>query len=491
VTGRWTIAAAVLLFGLLATANSGGYRYGVSDQAFYVPVVASAIDPSLFPRDRAVFAAQGRLWAGGDIARALARVLPVDLPIWFGALYLVTIVALGAGAIALARSLGADGWTTAAFLLLLTFRHRIARTAANSLEGYGSPRMLAFAIGLGALAAMVRQRFALAAVLLAAAAAVHPTTAGWFTVVLVVAVWWRRSPRGLAAAAGAAGIVVFVLGRWAPLPASVPVMDAAWRGAFVDKDYLFAQDWPVYAWVVNLLYPVLIVLIHRRRAAAGLAAPGEAAIVAGLVVLVTIFLATLPLTGRHVALAVQLQITRVFWLLDAVLALFVAWVCVRWASGRWHGRGAAAVVALLLVASAGRGLYLLRGTVYHPLVEIRLPDTPWNDAMGWLRAGPASWHVLADPGHALSFGPSVRLAAGKDTLLEDSKDSAMALYDRALALRVVERRQALKGFAAMTRDDVRRLATRYDLDVFVDAATRAFDLPVLYRNDVFVIYDLH
>ena len=39
-------------------------------------------------------------------------------------------------------------------------------------------------------------------------------------------------------------------------------------------------------------------------------------------------------------------------------------------------------------------------------------------------------------------------------------------------------------------DDVRAVATRYDLDVFVDHTDRRFDLPTLFRNGRFVVYDL-
>ena len=38
-----------VVFILLATANGAGYRYGVSDQAFYIPVVARSIDPAFSP----------------------------------------------------------------------------------------------------------------------------------------------------------------------------------------------------------------------------------------------------------------------------------------------------------------------------------------------------------------------------------------------------------------------------------------------------------
>src|SRR5690606_18389431 len=55
-----SFAVAALFFLIIGTANAGGYRFGVSDQAFYVPAIELAADDTLFPRDRAVFDPQMR-----------------------------------------------------------------------------------------------------------------------------------------------------------------------------------------------------------------------------------------------------------------------------------------------------------------------------------------------------------------------------------------------------------------------------------------------
>ena len=55
------LAAASLLFGILVTANSAGYRYGISDQSFYSPAFEHRADPNLFPRDGDMIDAQSRL----------------------------------------------------------------------------------------------------------------------------------------------------------------------------------------------------------------------------------------------------------------------------------------------------------------------------------------------------------------------------------------------------------------------------------------------
>jgi hypothetical protein len=110
--------------------------------------------------------------------------------------------------------------------------------------------------------------------------------------------------------------------------------------------------------------------------------------------------------------------------------------------------------------------------------------------MNWLKATPASWYVLADPGHAWKYGTSVRVAAERDTLVEAGKDSALAMYDRPLALAVADRLAALQNFDRLSETDLRALASTYGLDVAVLDASRRLSLPELHRNAQFVIYKL-
>jgi hypothetical protein len=171
-------------------------------------------------------------------------------------------------------------------------------------------------------------------------------------------------------------------------------------------------------------------------------------------------------------------------------ALYVAWWLTADLSARWSSRARAAVVAVVALFACGRGFYVLRMEAQRPLVEVGLAATPWNDAMAWLASQPDPWLVLADPQQAWKYGPSVRVAAWRDTVLEASKDAALAMYDARIAARVADRGRALGTFDTLSVEDLHRLAARYGIDVFVDRETRASPLPVLYRNSAFVIYDL-
>lgn len=480
----------MLLFTVVATANAGGYRYGVSDQAFYIPAIALRAHPDLFPRDRAVFEPQMRFWVGDEVLGTLVRVTGITLPTLFGSLYVLTMGLFVGGAIALARALGLNWWTITAGLILMTLRHRIARTGANSLEGYMHPRMLAFALGLLALAAVTRLRLASAITWVGAAALVHASTAIWFGGAVIVAALWQHRQR-TRLLGGGAGLAVLGLAVGPSLaPSAFIRMDETWLRVLADRDYLFSLDWPAWAWLLNLGYPILILMIHRRRAARGTAVPGESGLVAGLLALVAVFLATLPFVESRFSFFVQLQANRVFWLLDAVLMLLVAWLLMDDLGRRWPVRARLAVILVLAALPVARGVYVLRVETTRPLVQATLPEDFWTDAMRWLGTQPVSWHVLADPNHVWKHGASVRVAAFRDTVLEFGKDPAMAMYDYPLALRVDDRTRALADFDTLTLADIRRLDAKYDLDVFIDRSDRQFALPELFRNSAFVAYDL-
>jgi hypothetical protein len=486
---RWAgFAAAVVLFVLVSTANSGGYRYGVSDQAFYAPAIAMRIDPTLFPRDRVLFAPQMRAWIAGDLFAWLARVTGAELPTLFAVTYLFTLVVLAAAAAWFARGLGMSWWGVGAFLLLLTLRHQITRTGANSLEGYMHPRVLAFAFGIVAFGFLIRQRHAVAALVTLAAGVVHPTTALWFAVVVTVVFLRSRVDRRNAANLALVMPAMIVVAVAAPF-LDLRRMDPEWLAVLADKSYLFPSSWPPSVWAVNLAYPVALLLIYRHRRRLGANVPGEGRLIQGVVALVVLFLLSVPLSGARIAFAVQLQVGRVFWLLDFMVTAYLAW----WLMSGRAGRSTAGRVMVLIVLGAfslGRGIYVLAVETRRPIAEPALPPTPWTDAMRWLEGQPPTLHVLTDPGHAWKYGVGVRVAARKDTLLESVKDSAMAMYDRDSAIRVAERSAALAHFDEMTTDDIRSLDVRFGLDAFVVEGDRTFGFPVLYRNAQFVIYDL-
>ena len=174
------VALAALAFVAVATLNSAGYRFGTGDQAFYLPAIQRHLDPASFPNDRVVIDDQDRLNVFPRATAAVIRATGLEPPTLFLGLYLAALVLLAWAAWDFTAALGLSSWAQLAVLAALTMKHRVGMTGANTLEGYGHPRMLAFAIGVAAVVCVLRARPATALALVAAAFVVHPTTALWF-----------------------------------------------------------------------------------------------------------------------------------------------------------------------------------------------------------------------------------------------------------------------------------------------------------------------
>jgi hypothetical protein len=261
-----------------------------------------------------------------------------------------------------------------------------------------------------------------------------------------------------------------------------------WLQAVATKDSLFASQWPVSAWIANLGLLGALWAAHTYRRRHRAAASEEQALVWGATALVALFLVTLPFVSAGVAFFVQLQIPRVFWLVDAVATLVVVGAIAR----PWERATQTAVLLAIVLGlvAVGRGLFVM--LVERPersLFAVHLPADQWQDAMAWVAREDRAAHVLADPGHAWKFGTSVRVSGGRDVLIEEVKDSALAIYSRDVAARVVERTEAVGDFSTLTSERARVLAMRYDLDYLVTVA----EMPMLrqvYQNPLFRVYSL-
>ena len=67
------LAIGAIGFGCLVVLNVGGYRYGVSDQAFYIPVILQELTPNMYPHDASLIAAQDRFFFFDDWFAGILR----------------------------------------------------------------------------------------------------------------------------------------------------------------------------------------------------------------------------------------------------------------------------------------------------------------------------------------------------------------------------------------------------------------------------------
>ena len=441
-----------------------------------------------------------------EVIGLVARATGVGLPAVFGVLQILSLAVLASAALAIARVLYRHQWSGAGLLAALTLRHAIIKSGSNTLEGYFHPRQLAFAIGVFAIVSFLRGRPVTTWLLVALAGAVHPTTALWFAIWLGVATIVGEPRLRKPVVAGVA--MAALAGLWGlyagPLTGRLVVMDPVWLETLASKDYLFPLRWPAAAWLVNLGYIPLIIWVYHRRRADGLLVPRETALVAGCLSLALVFAATLPFNAMRVALAIQLQPARVFWMLDLLAVVYVVWIA---AEGRFarstrgviadahepssarFARRARLVAVLIAVVSAARGAYIM--LVEFPdrrVAQISIADDDWGRAMAWARASEPGSGWLANPDHAARYGTSVRVAAERDVYVEAIKDGAMGMYDRAVAIRTRDRVDALGDFMTLTPEHAQLVARQYDLDYLVTEGR--LDLPLAFSSGAIRVYRL-
>ena len=141
-------------------------------------------------------------------------------------------------------------------------------------------------------------------------------------------------------------------------------IDPLWASAMAGKDYNFPSDWNASFWLVNLghLGVRCGVCAADRR---GIAARREIGLLAGADALVSVSLISWPLMLAGIALALQLQTSRVFWMLD-----FLAASILRGSLPKRHARlPSARSSRVAIVAASPAGVRVGLGTRGNPSRE--------------------------------------------------------------------------------------------------------------------------
>ena len=457
------LAVGAVVFCALVTLNSGGYRYGVTDQAFYIPVVLEQITPGLFPHDADLIDAQDRFFLFDDWFALVVQLTGLSLPFAFLGAQLLTLTLLYAAIVGIGRLLYRTSWAVGGLVVLLTVRHQIPHTAVNSVEGYFHPRMLVFAIGLSATALFLAGRTRVALLVVGLALLAHPTTGLWFAILVGTASVVADRPAQKFLLAGATAAMVTVAWTLAyPLRDQLAPMDSTWLQVLAIKDYLVLGDWPMAAWFSNLAIAAFTFALYGYRRARGVTSQREGALIAGCGLLLGLFLLSVPFSHAAVALAVQLQFNRIFWLLDLVGIVYLGWLLfesplrfrpLTRATCVTPRRAVVVIVALLALTRGSYRVFVERAG--QPIIQVQLADNDWNDVMTWASAQPVGTHFLADPGHAGRYGTSIRAASGRDVYLELIKDTGIAIYSSDIAHRIARRVSDIGDFERLSADRAR------------------------------------
>ena len=256
----------------------------------------------------------------------------------------------------------------------------------------------------------------MALALVAVAFAMHPTTALWFGDLDCAARLPCRIARGgcrwLAAGAAVGAVVAIWAVTLGPLRGHLGGWIRCGHRRWRARTTSFPSDWNASFWLVNLSY------LRRRgrdlyclRRRAGLRCRARPDCSPERPRSSCVFLLSWPLMIAGVALALQLQTSRMFWMLDFLAAIYHRLAPRRnGAHARAPSAGASSSRSSPSAVAPRRRSCGAWSTPAIPIARIGLPQDNWTDAMTWISRTPADTYVLADPGHAWKYGTSVRVS---------------------------------------------------------------------------------
>ena len=264
-------------------------------------------------------------------------------------------------------------------------------------------------------------------------------------------------------------------------------MDPDWLATLSTKDYLFPLAWPVDVWLVNLAYAPLIVWLYKRRLAAGAVVPGERGLVFGCLSLLIIFVLVLPFNQARVALAVQLQTPRIFWMLDFLATVYAVWgLAEGMATVPRRARLAAAAIALASWRVA-------RTCCSSSFPNVRSPNCgcpttigagPWRGP-GTPRPIPAGWRIRCTPS---SMARACASPANETSSSRRSRTPPSACTSAASPFARATASQRSVISRALTPTRARTLGAQYNLDYLV--AEQPLDLPLAFQSGKLKVYRL-
>lgn len=462
-----------------------GYHFGIEDQTLYVPAIAHAIDPTLFPHDVAFFATETRFTLFDELMAAAVRASGLPLDALAFAVYLATIGAVVRACQRLAFACFASETAavagTMAVVILLPFP--VAGTRVGLLEWYLHPRGPAIALILWATMAAIDRRI-VAVPLATIAAAMHPLTALWAALHVCLQGWPWGPGRRLWSRATLLFALVTMAMSCAP-PARPPDWETTyWRHALTPDFFgvRYPLNWPWYEWV-GVVAPLVIlgaiaIEARRRQASTLLRVSTRLVFSASIGVILAVAITATP--SRRLPLQPMRELHLVYFMTFLLAGgALEHW----WIRGRWTLR-IACVAPLVTSVLLGQPEFAHSRHVEWPGGE---PSNAWARAFVWAKANaPRDALFALDPFYLRRDGPdthSFRALAQRSMLAEAVHDLAPAAMSPELGERWVAESKAIAGWRTFTVADFQSLQHQFGVTWVVVAQPRIAGLDCPFENE--------
>lgn len=452
----------------------------------YLAAIEHRLHPQLLGRDADFFTLQLQATIFDKVIAALVRLSHLPLSVVVLAVHLLTIFAILAATLRLARRCfpAASAAWCATTLMAVMLTLPVAGTALYLVDQNLHPRAIATALILFAAESVLRRRYIWALLLALLALLFHPIMGALgFSFCFFLAMPWRHLRT-----TSAAGMLLAVPGGWLFEPPS-----ATWRAAVNTRDYYFLTRWAWYEWL-GAIAPIAILLWfawlgRRRQRAAMVQLAWGTALYAVFQLLVALCMALPPALER----LRPLQPMRYLHLVYVVMLLLGGGLLgehlLRQQRWRW----------LVLFVPAALGMFAVQRATYPASPHLELPgmhsSNPWLEAFAWIRRntpqdayfaiGPDYLHRPDEDSHGF------RALALRSVLADNGKDSAVATQVPRLAerwQREVDAQHTVGGdWQHATMADLQRLQSEFGITWVILERPTTVDLPCPYQNRLLAV----
>ena len=529
----WIIAAIFTFASLFIH----GYRFAVSDQNIYIPLIKHFINPQLYANDYLFLQPQGEYTFFTDIMGFILGKFN-DFEIVFFITYILFSFLLFWSIAKITYSLFNEYEIVFLALLLSAAPLSVAGTATLTYDVYTHPRLMAMAIGLFSLYLFIECRYVLSAGAMAIGFLIHPITIIGPIISLFLYLIFKKDIKSCLTS-----LFVFLpissplIYKFLSNPNDLPVFANTTHLYIVrdlaKKSYLFPFDWSYFCWISLVIFLMLFfygVFIKKNKST--FTDEDKKSILVVATASLLLFLGVLFVEFIPITLAIQLQLGRnlsfLYWFsiiyfafglwaifkensyLNKLLGIFVIsaflvgltrvliGAIVLFAVGMYFAHHISPFlkhkvikISLIVIFLIGSFSMVMASVAISPVDFPHTYPSNYNEETGsWidlqLRAKqntPINSQFLVPP----DVSPTFRVFSERGIIFA-SKDSAPVVFNYEYAKEWCQRWNDLKNYDNLTEEELENAANKYNASYIVVKSVKTLNMPLIYQNKNFKVY---
>lgn len=498
-----------IVFSTFLTLIVNSYRYGVSDQRVYIPLIDKILQPELFPNDLLFEQPQEKYSLLLPVIAGFVRVFGLQWAFFVG--YFLTVLVIFLVVYHLAYAITGTKGAACLAVLVLVISQNIAGTQTATIEKYFVLRTISLPFALGCVYFFIEKKYIRASISAGLAFLIHPITAVAPITILfsyitfnIISIGWAKVIKIFGAfilIASPLLLTVIFFKSGSGGGSLLSSMSSDWLNILqVRHPYIFPSKWHelpkrVFTWMGFIKFIVLFVLavmvkyalIYKTKQDSIKFDEKDRRILYSFLISLS-FLGISYLFGDvyPLPLIIQFQVARGLYLvyfISVIYAIGVFWtIYQKLPLPKWFIH---AVIITVLIATNSEYLLppgsLLKRIDFPGLI----PAEPWMELQYWVEKNTPTNALFLVPPQEAGF----RVYA-KRGIVGDLKDGGPGLYSEEYAKKWQARMNDLKDYDSFNEAKFSELADKYGASYIVTQKDHSLKLEKIYENNQWALYKI-